>query len=85
MTDAAAQQMLAALNALYHQDGSEIKEQASKFLEQWQSSVEAWSISDALLHNPATSMEAQYFCAQTLRTKVCGLLRSVNIDIALDI
>jgi transportin-3 len=58
------------LNALYHQDGTAIKEQASRYLEQWQQSVDAWGISDAVLHDPSSGMEAQYFCAQTLRTKV---------------
>lgn len=33
-------------------------------------SVEAWSVADTVLHDPNSNMEAQYFCAQTLRTKV---------------
>ncbi len=64
------QQLFAALHALYHQDGAEIKEQANRYLEQWQLTTEAWSVSDAVLHDPNSSMESQYFCAQTLRTKV---------------
>ncbi len=67
---AGTQQLFAALQALYHQDGAEIKEQANRYLEQWQSTTEAWSVSDAVLHDPNSSMESQYFCAQTLRTKV---------------
>ncbi len=64
-----AQQVLMALHALYHQDGKEVKDQASKFLEQWQQTLEAWSISDRMLHDASSTMEAQYFGAQTLRTK----------------
>lgn len=67
----AAQQVLAALTALYHHEDLKVKDEADRWLEQWQQSVEAWSVADGLLHDPASSMEAQYFCAQTLRTKVC--------------
>ena len=64
------QQLLAALHALYHHEDSKVKDDADRWLEQWQQSVEAWSVADAVLHDPACSMESQYFCAQTLRTKV---------------
>ena len=64
------QQLLAALHALYHHEDPTVKDQANKWLEQWQQTTEAWSVSDAVLHDPASNMEAQYFCAQTLRTKV---------------
>ncbi|GIL53842.1 hypothetical protein Vafri_9477 [Volvox africanus] len=66
----AASQLLAALNALYHHDDLKMKDEADRWLEQWQQSVEAWSVADGVLHDPNSSMEAQYFCAQTLRTKV---------------
>ncbi|GLC47401.1 hypothetical protein PLESTB_001959900 [Pleodorina starrii] len=66
----AASQLLAALNALYHHDDAKVKDEADRWLEQWQQSVEAWSVADGVLHDPSSSMEAQYFCAQTLRTKV---------------
>ncbi|KAG2500508.1 hypothetical protein HYH03_001285 [Edaphochlamys debaryana] len=66
----ATQQLLQALNALYHHEDPKVKDEADRWLEQWQQSVEAWSVADAVLHDPASSMEAQYFCAQTLRTKV---------------
>lgn len=65
-----AQQLKAALHALYHNEDSSVKEQAGKWLEAWQGTVDAWSVSDAVLHDPGSNMEAQYFCAQTLRTKV---------------
>lgn len=63
-------QLLQALNALYHHEDISVKNEADKWLEQWQQSVEAWSTADAVLHDAASNMEAQYFCAQTLRTKV---------------
>ncbi|EFJ48285.1 hypothetical protein VOLCADRAFT_48218, partial [Volvox carteri f. nagariensis] len=59
-----------ALNALYHHDDPKVKDEADRWLEQWQQSLEAWSVADGVLHDPNSSMEAQYFCAQTLRTKV---------------
>uniref|UniRef100_A0A7S0WIF6 Importin N-terminal domain-containing protein n=1 Tax=Chlamydomonas leiostraca TaxID=1034604 RepID=A0A7S0WIF6_9CHLO len=67
---ASSQQLMAALHALYHNEDPAVKEQANKWLEGWQGTVEAWSVSDAVLHDPGSNMEAQYFCAQTLRTKV---------------
>jgi transportin-3 len=66
-----AQQLLSALNALYHNQDIKIKDEADRHLEAWQQSSEAWSIADTILHDPTQSMEALYFCAQTLRTKVC--------------
>ncbi|GAX77385.1 hypothetical protein CEUSTIGMA_g4831.t1 [Chlamydomonas eustigma] len=65
-----AQQLLSALSALYHNQDVKIKDEADRYLEAWQQSPEAWSIADAILHDPSQGMEAQYFCAQTLRTKV---------------
>jgi hypothetical protein len=71
------QQLLAALHALYHHDDRKVKDDADKWLEGWQQSVEAWSVADQVLHDPSSSMEAQYFCAQTLKQKVihtCSLM-----------
>ena len=79
------QDLLNALQALHHHPDGSIKKQASVWLEQWQSTAAAWSTSDSLLHDPSSSVEAQYFCAQTLRTKVLTLLliyRSACKDIA---
>lgn len=66
----AATQLLNALNALYHHNDPKVKDEADRWLEQWQQSVEAWSVADGVLHDPNSNLEAQYFCAQTLRTKV---------------
>ncbi|KAJ9534902.1 hypothetical protein QJQ45_029539, partial [Haematococcus lacustris] len=69
-----------ALHALYHHEDASVKDQANKWLEQWQQSVAAWSISDAVLHDTASSVEAQYFCAQTLRTKVQRDFEELPLD-----
>ena len=62
--------LLAAIAALYQHPDPKVKEEANRWLEQWQQTVEAWSIADSVLHDPAASLEAHYFAAQTLRTKV---------------
>lgn len=64
------EQLIAAIAALYHNPDPKVKEEANRWLEQWQQTVEAWQIADAVLHAAAASMEARYFAAQTLRTKV---------------
>ena len=67
------QTLLAAVQALYHHPDDNVKKQANAWLEAWQRSLDAWSTSDAVLHDSSSSIEAQYFCAITLRTKVCYL------------
>lgn len=62
-------QLLSALQALYHGDPA-VKDQANKWLEAFQQSAEAWQVSNDILHAPGAGMEAHYFAAQTLRTKV---------------
>lgn len=64
------QQLVEAIHTLYHHADPQVKRQTSAQLENWQQSESAWSLSDSILHDPSSSMEAQYFCAQTLRTKV---------------
>jgi len=63
-------QLIEAVNALYNHPDEKVKKQANHWLEQWQQSLEAWSLSDAILHDRNSPFDAQYFCAQTLRTKV---------------
>jgi len=63
-------QLLEALQALYHHPDDAIRKQADRWLGDWQRSTTAWSIADNVLHDANATMEAQYFCAQTLRTKV---------------
>ncbi|CAL8471497.1 g11039 [Coccomyxa elongata] len=64
------QNLLDALHALNHHPDSNVKKQASVWLEQWQSSLDAWIVCDTILHDANSNLEAQYFSAQTLRTKV---------------
>jgi transportin-3 len=64
-----AQTLLNALQALYHGEPS-VKDQANKWLEQWQQSTDAWQVCNDVLHSRDVGLEAHYFCAQTLRTKV---------------
>lgn len=56
--------------------------QANKWLEQFQQSAEAWQVTNDILHNASAGMEAHYFCAQTLRTKVglgCSLFYGSSV------
>lgn len=65
-----AEQVVAAITALYRSDDSKVRHEADRWLEGWQASSEAWSVSNAILHNPSSEPEYTYFCAQTLKTKV---------------
>lgn len=64
------EQLQAALNALFHHTDGRIRDEANRWLEQWQSSQEAWSLAHALLDDANAGLETHYFAAQTLRTKV---------------
>ncbi|CAI5959333.1 unnamed protein product [Closterium sp. NIES-65] len=63
--------LLRVLEALYQTTDRSTRREASKWLEAFQQSMDAWQISDRLLHDESSSMEVRYFCAQTLRTKLC--------------
>jgi transportin-3 len=67
---AAATQVVAAINALYKDENSSVRQEADRWLEAWQGTTEAWSVANGLLHDPASTAEVTYFCAQTLKTKV---------------
>ncbi|KAI5076843.1 hypothetical protein GOP47_0008908 [Adiantum capillus-veneris] len=62
--------LLHALQALYHDPKADTRGAANQWLQEFQHSLEAWQISDNLLHNPSSTLEVLYFCAQTLRTKI---------------
>ena len=62
-------ELQAAVQALYHHPDPKVKDQANRWLENWQQTVEAWQVADQVLHDGSASMEAHYFAAQTLRTK----------------
>lgn len=63
-------QLQAALSALYHDADSTVKEQASQWLENWQASPVSWTLCTEVLNNSDAGVEAHYFCANTLRSKV---------------
>lgn len=67
---AQAQQVLAAINALYTSDDSSTRQEADRWLDNWQASSEAWTVANQILHDPNSGAEYTYFCAQTLKTKV---------------
>ena len=67
---ASASQLQAAVAALYHNADPAVKDQANKWLEQWQQSQEAWQVCNDVLHNGEAGMEVHYFAALTLRSKV---------------
>jgi transportin-3 len=62
-------ELQAALQALYHHPDPSVKQQSNLWLQQWQQSQEAWQGAVAVLQAPEAGLEAQYFAAQTLRTK----------------
>lgn len=65
-----AQEVINAINALYKDQSTSVRNAADRWLEDWQGSTEAWSVANSLLHDPASTAETTYFCAQTLKTKV---------------
>jgi hypothetical protein len=71
MVDATeVQHVLQAITALFHHEDRSVKDQANRWLEEWQQRPEAWQISDLYLHSANGNTEAQYFFAQTLKLKV---------------
>ena len=58
-----------AIRSLYHDPDPKRKEEASKWLNQLQRSVYAWTISDQLLQRKV-DVETSYFAAQTMRSKI---------------
>ena len=61
--------VIQAVNSLYTNPDPKVKEGASKWLNQLQQSVYAWTISDQLLQRNLDT-ETCYFAAQTMRTKI---------------
>ncbi|KAK9355678.1 armadillo-type protein [Lipomyces doorenjongii] len=72
--------ILQALNALYTGSNRQTKEQAGQFLEQFQKSQEAWTISHTILSSPSLPIESKLFAAQTLRSKVIYDLHQLPAD-----
>ncbi|KAA8542600.1 hypothetical protein F0562_023752 [Nyssa sinensis] len=59
-----------ALNALYHHPDDAIRMQADRWLQDFQRTIDAWQVSDNLLHDASSNQETLIFCSQTLRSKV---------------
>lgn len=59
-----------ALKALYHHPDQQVRSRANDWLQEFQRTVEAWQVSDGLLHDANSNLETLIFCSQTLKTKV---------------
>jgi hypothetical protein len=55
--------------ALSSHPEKQVRRQADTWLQQFQWTMEAWQVADALLHLPDSPLDVQYFCAQTLKKK----------------
>ena len=64
-----AEQFNQAVSALLQHSDPASRQQANSWLEQWQQTTQAWSVATEVLEH-SSSIDAQYFAAQTLRTKV---------------
>ncbi|KAK9468717.1 armadillo-type protein [Lipomyces arxii] len=62
--------ILQALSALYTGSNKQTREEAGKFLQEFQKSPEAWQICNSILSSLTLPMESKLFAAQTLRSKV---------------
>eukprot|EP00794_Sanderia_malayensis_P013001 gene13002-14340_t len=69
-----------AIDVLYKGADPSKKDEASRWLENFQHSVNAWEISSQLL-NSNSDTETSYFAAQTMRTKVQFHFAELSIDI----
>ncbi|XP_058071597.1 transportin MOS14 [Magnolia sinica] len=59
-----------ALNALYHHPEDSVRLEADQWLQRFQRTIDAWQVSDNLLHDASSNLETVIFCSQTLRSKV---------------
>ncbi|XP_074589780.1 transportin MOS14 [Curcuma longa] len=59
-----------ALNALYHHPDDGVRARADRWLQDFQRTIDAWQVSDSLLHDSSSNIETLVFCSQTLRSKV---------------
>ncbi|KAI9592476.1 armadillo-type protein [Syncephalis fuscata] len=66
----ATAQVLQALSALYGTSDSATKEQANRWLGEFQSTEAAWKTADGLLSDSAGNLEVRLFAAQTFRKKI---------------
>ncbi|XP_057952470.1 transportin MOS14 isoform X2 [Malania oleifera] len=59
-----------ALHALYHHPDDSVRMQADRWLQDFQRTIDAWQVSDNLLHDANSNLETLIFCSQMLRSKV---------------
>lgn len=67
---ASCQDVANAVEAMLHATDENVRKSYTEQLERWQTTPEAWTMSDFLLHDRQCKMEVHYFAAQTLRRKV---------------
>jgi hypothetical protein len=56
-----------------------------RWLESWQQRPEAWGVADRILHDPSSSLEAQFYAAQTLKIKVSRDFEELPAEAALSL
>ena len=59
-----------ALSTMYSNSDRETKLQATKFLENFQKSQEAWTVAHEILNDDSETLEVRLFGAQTWRSKI---------------
>ncbi|KAK4051285.1 Nuclear import receptor [Microbotryomycetes sp. JL221] len=69
-TTASLEQVVQALNVLYHGQDNQAREQANEWLRQFQKSQEAWATAQLILFAPDAPTEPKLFAAQTFRQKI---------------
>eukprot|EP00884_Botryococcus_braunii_P017308 jgi/Botrbrau1/4260/Bobra.0044s0053.1 len=67
---ATSQDIVYAVECLLHTTDETVRKAYEEQLERWQSTREAWSMSDHLLHDSQCREDVHYFAAQTLRRKL---------------
>ncbi|KAI9229379.1 MAG: armadillo-type protein, partial [Piptocephalis tieghemiana] len=63
-------QVLQALNALYQGTDNVARVQAGNWLEMFQKTVNAWTVSDQIIQDDSTNLTEKTFAAQTFRNKI---------------
>ena len=71
--DAKVLRIRALPQALHHHPEAIVKKQAEQWLERFQEDVEAWTVCDAVLHDPTNTPEVNFMSAQALKRKVVQL------------
>ncbi|KAM0788019.1 hypothetical protein ACM66B_006218 [Microbotryomycetes sp. NB124-2] len=73
----ALEQVVQALNVLYHGTDNKAREQANEWLAQFQKSNDAWATAQVILFAPDAPAEPKLFAAQTFRQKITYDLASL--------